>query len=439
MNTPPDDLPTHLRALYQAAVAAVEPGAVLRAALDRAPRPDRAPHVIALGKAAPAMARAAVEWLAAHGMAPAGGVVVGAEPSTAPHPALTAAHGDHPEPGDDSAAAAAALARAAERASAAEGGPTPLVWVLLSGGSSSLLGAPVEGLSDADYRALCRLLLGSGLSIIEVNRIRKRFSRWGAGRLASALVGAEIRVWVISDVIGDDVASIGSGPCVPDPATAELVQLDLAHLSVSHDLPPGVFTHLEDVMAGRRPETPKPAAACFARVRHDIVAANRLAVQAAAAQAEALGYATTAPIRPIVGEAAEVGRQFAESVLKRPPGGPWCAIWGGEATVTLGEGSGVGGRCQEIALAVAERLAAAGAGRRIALLAAGTDGRDGPTDAAGAIVTPETWGRIVAAGLDPALHLRRHDTYPALQAVGALLVTGSSGTNVNDVVIAVEA
>lgn len=433
MNPPDQDLPRLLRDLHTAALAAVEPGKVLTAALDQGPVPDRSPHILALGKAASAMAVAAVEWLGKRHLAPAGGVVLGAAPSAAPHPLLKTHHGDHPEPRAHSAAASALLAAACEAIT-----PGDLVWVLLSGGSSSLLGAPVGGMSDHDYQELCRILLGSGLTIIEVNRIRKRFSRWGAGRLAAALEGADVRVLVLSDVIGDDFSAIGSGPCVGDPSTAEIVRNDLIGSAIGGILPPTLLIHLEDVIAGRIPETPKPAAACFKRVTHTVIGGNRTAVQAAASRAEALGFRTTAPIRPIVGEAAIVGRNIADTLAKRPPGGPVCAVWGGEAVVTLGLVNGRGGRCQEIALSAAERLAQHGQKRRIALLAIGTDGRDGPTDAAGAIVTPDTWSKIVAAGRDPAADLIHHDAYPALDAAGALVRTGLSGTNVNDLVIAVE-
>ena len=433
MKSPDLDLPERLREIHAAALAAVEPGRVLTTALDRSPPPDRAPHILALGKAAPAMALAAVEWLARHKMEPAGGAVLGAVPSLAPHPRLRTHHGDHPEPSTHSAQAAAILANACTAVRTGD-----LVWVLLSGGSSSILGAPVDGMTDADYQELCRVLLRSGHAITEVNRIRKRFSRWGAGRLAAALEGADIEVKVLSDVLGDDFAAIGSGPCVGDAATAENVRSDVLSSEIGGILPPTFLIHLEDVLAGRIPETPKPAAACFRRVKHEVIGGNRMAVQAAAAKAEALGFRTTAPVRPVVGEAAVIGRHLVETVLKRPPGEPFCAVWGGEATVTLGNESGVGGRCQEIALAAAERLAQSGPRRKIAFLAVGTDGRDGPTDAAGALVTPATWERIKGTGRDPAADLARHDAYPALEAAGALVRTGLSGTNVNDLVIAVE-
>lgn len=433
MKSPVLDLPALLHQIHAAALAAVEPGRVLTVALDKSGPPDRAPHILALGKAAPAMALAAVAWLARHNLEPAGGVVLGAVPGLPPHPDLRTHHGDHPEPSTHSAQAAALLANACSAVRTGD-----LVWVLLSGGSSSILGAPVDGMTDGDYQELCRILLRSGHTITEVNRIRKRFSRWGAGRVAAALEGADISVLALSDVLGDDLAAIGSGPCVGDATTAEVVRNDLIGSAIGGILPPILLIHLEDVMAGRIPETPKPTAACFRRVTHQVIGGNRMAVQAAAGKAEELGFRTTAPVRPVVGEAAVIGRHLADTVLKRPPGGPFCAVWGGEATVTLGEGSGLGGRCQELALAAAEWFANGGAKRKLAFLAVGTDGRDGPTDAAGALIAPETWGAIRAAGRDPAIDLEYHDAYPALDAVGALVRTGLSGTNVNDLVIAVE-
>ena len=168
-------------------------------------------------------------------------------------------------------------------------------------------------MTEEHYRELCRILLQSGLPITEVNRIRKRFSRWAAGRLAAALEGADIQVMVLSDVIGDDFSAIGSGPCVGDLTTAEVVRNDLIGSDIGGLLPSSFFIHLEDVMAGRIPETPKPAAACFKRVSHQVIGGNRMAVQAAAAKAEAMGFRATAPIRPVVGEAALVGRNIADN------------------------------------------------------------------------------------------------------------------------------
>src|SRR5687767_10688690 len=205
-----------LTELYAVATAAVAPGPALASRLRAlTPLPGGTPWIIALGKAAIPMARAAVDVLRERGLEPAGGIVVAPAPAPPPHPSLAVAVGDHPEPGPGSLAAATALAdRARGAASGAE------VWVLLSGGTTSLLGAPVDGISPEDLSRMYALLLGSGLDITAMNRIRKRFSRWGGGRLARALAPAPVRVYVVSDVIGDDLASIGSGPCVPDPTTA---------------------------------------------------------------------------------------------------------------------------------------------------------------------------------------------------------------------------
>jgi glycerate-2-kinase len=425
-----------LAELYGVATAAVDPGAALTRRL-RALEPFPAsPWIIALGKAAVPMARAAVETLAARGTEPAGGLVVPPEASAAPHRSLAVSPGDHPEPGPRSLAAAAALAEVAARAS--EGDE---VWVLLSGGTSSLLGAPVDGIVPDDLTALYALLLGSGLDITAMNRIRKRFSRWGAGRLALALAPALVRVYVVSDVIGDDLPSIGSGPCVPDATTAADVRALLERSALWDRIPDSARRQVRDACAGAMAETPKPGDQAFARVTLELIASNALALEAAAGRAAELGLDPVVADTPLAGEASAAGTSVAATLLQdyASSGIPQrrrarCRIWGGETTVTLGTAPpGLGGRCQELALAAARTLAGAPAG--VALLAAGTDGRDGPTDAAGAIVDGRTWSAIQAAGREPARDLAAHDAYRALDAAGALLRTGLTGTNVMDVVI----
>jgi hydroxypyruvate reductase len=383
------------------------------------------------------MAAAAVGALRRQGRAPAGGLIVPPAPGSLPHPRLALAVGDHPEPGPRSFAAAEALARATARV-----GPDDEAWVLLSGGATSLLGAPVTGVEPAHLTVLYSLLLGSGLDITAMNRIRKRFSRWGAGRLAAALAPARVRVFVVSDVIGDDLASIASGPCVADPTTAAEIRTALEVAGLWHRVPVPLRDHLAAAADGRGPETPKPGDPAFARVETRLIASNRLALEAAAARATALGLAPRL-MQPILsGEAADSGRYIANTVLKyregsgsQPASSPPCLIWGGETTVTLGTGpSGRGGRAQELALAAAEVLSQAPSSPSPAILAGGTDGRDGPTDAAGAIVDSSTWDAIRRAGRDPARDLSAHDAYPALDAAGALLRPGLTGTNVMDVV-----
>jgi hydroxypyruvate reductase len=384
------------------------------------------------------MARAALEVLARRGIEPAGGLVVPPAPAPTPHAALSLVAGDHPEPGPGSLAAAAALAGAASSAAKSEE-----AWVLLSGGSTSLLGAPVDGVFPADLTRLYSLLLGSGLDIVAMNRIRKRFSRWGAGRLALALAPARVRVYVVSDVIGDDLASIGSGPCVPDPSTATEVRGLLQRSGLWERIPDTARRQVIEAEAGRLAETPKPGDPAFERVTLELIASNGLALEAAAKRAAELGLAPVVSDTPLAGEAAAAGTSVAATLLQdyarqdipQPERRP-CFIWGGETTVSLGTSTaGLGGRCQELALAAARVLS--GAPPNVALLAAGTDGRDGPTDAAGAIVDGRTWEAVATAGRDPALDLAGHDAYRALDAAGVLLRPGLTGTNVMDIVIGV--
>jgi len=436
-NAPTRELLTEL---YRVATAAVDPAPALASRLGRLERePGRRRWILALGKAALPMARAAVETLAGWGDAPAGGVVVAPEIHPAPHPRLPVVAGDHPEPGPGSLAAAEALARAAAAVA-----PDDEVWVLLSGGASSLLAAPVEGVTPQELTALYRLLLGSGLDITAMNRIRKRFSRWGGGRLARALAPARVRVFVVSDVIGDDLPSIGSGPCVPDVTTAAEVRRMLEGAGLWDRVPAAARRVVTATESGETAETPKPGDAAFAQVTLELIASNRLALEAAAKRAAELGLAPVVAEAPLAGEASATGASVAASMLQncgplvipQPAAPRHCYIWGGETTVTLGDAPpGLGGRCQELALAAARVLEGAPPG--VALLAAGTDGRDGPTDAAGAIVDGGTWRAAAAAGRDPARDLAGHDAYRALDAAGALLKVGLTGTNVMDVVIGV--
>lgn len=422
--------------LYRVATAAVKPGPALAERLRSVDSRAAGPWIIALGKAALPMALAALDVLAERGTEPAGGLVVPPARAPSPHPALALVPGDHPEPGPGSLEAARALAGVA----AAAAGAGQEVWVLLSGGTTSLLGAPVEGIAPDDLTRLYALLLGSGLDITAMNRIRKRFSRWGAGRLALALAPARVRVYVVSDVIGDDLAAIGSGPCVPDPTTAAEVRDLLQRSGLWEKIPDSARRQVREAEAGRMAETPKPGDQAFERVTLELIASNGLALEAAAKRAAELGLDPVVSATPLAGEAAAAGASVAATLLQDyarrdipQPERKRCFIWGGETTVTLGPGGGLGGRCQELALAAAGALTGGPPG--IALLAAGTDGRDGPTDAAGAIVDGRTWAAVSAAGRDPARDLAGHDAYRALDAAGALLRPGLTGTNVMDVVI----
>jgi glycerate 2-kinase len=421
-------------AIYDAAVAGVEPRQALARALATTPPPVRV-FVIAVGKAATAMAAGAVLHLADLEVPLLGGVVVTPDEldpaASGPliDPRLIHVVGDHPLPGPRSAEAADAIGTTVRMI-----GPRDEVWVLLSGGTSSLVGAPAEGLGSEVYRQVCEVAFRAGLEIGELNRIRKRFSRWGGGRLMQALVAERVRVFALSDVAGDEPADIGSGPCEPDPTSAREIRHRMRDCGLLGLLPPEAAHWLERIERGDLAETPKAADPIFARRVTRIIASNQLAVHHAADRAVALGYQVETIADSIDGAARDAGERFATDLLAANSERPLARIGGGETTVRLDQGAGQGGRCQEFALAAAGVLASGG---RVAavVLAAGTDGRDGPTDAAGALVDADSWDAITRLGRDPLESLDRHDAYPALDAGQCLLRTGLSGTNVMDLMI----
>jgi glycerate-2-kinase len=349
--------------------------------------------------------------------------------------------GDHPVPGPLSLASAEALASASAHV---EPGDTAIV--LLSGGASSLAAAPVPGITLDDLRALTSLLLSAGVDIATTNTIRKRFLRWGAGRLAAALSPARVVCLAISDVPGDDIASIGSGPCSGDALSATELTSRLVDLELWARMPASMRDQLGRVERGELAETPKPHDAALAGVETSVILDNGDALRAVVSHARLLGLpSVTLGQWPLGGEAADCGARVAAQLAEVAalPGSirPACIIWGGETTVTLGPSTpsdALGGRSQELALGAARWLDRTGSrAAGLALLAAGTDGRDGPTDAAGAIVDASSWQMIRRAGRDPAADLRAHRAYQSLDAIDALLRPGLTGTNVMDVVIGV--
>jgi glycerate 2-kinase len=426
------------RACHAAALAAVEPAALLAACLRR--RADRlelvtrdgrviATHagpviVVGAGKAALAMARAATRIA---GDAVSGGLVIvphGGEGPCAGGVGVVA--GAHPTP---DAAGEVATARLVAAVSAAT--PDVLVAVVLSGGASSLLVAPAPGLTLADTQAVSARLLAAGADVAAINTVRKHCSRVKGGGLARAAAGAA-GLWalVLSDVVGDDPATIGSGPTVADPSSfADAVHVLAQHLAPDA-VPPAVAAHLSRGSAGAVPETLRPGDPALARARTVVIGGNRDAVRAAAGTARARGYETTVLAAPLEGDAAAAGRMLAARLAAAPRDRPVAVVAGGETTVRVVPG-GRGGRCQQLALAAAVALA----GVPGVLLAAGTDGVDGPTDAAGACVDGTTVDRARACGFDPERALAATDSHPLLDATGDLLRTGATGTNVADVVV----
>ena len=443
--------------LYRAAIGGADPGTATAQAIANIPsaRHQRL-WVFTVGKAARSMASAAAATLQRSLLSIVGGIIVAPDDAPSPYPSVVAARGDHPVPGRNSFAAAVRLGEVAAGMKSND-----LAIVLISGGTSSLIGAPLHGMGDPDYAHLHEMLLGSGLDVREINAVRKRFSRWGAGRLALALAPASTHCLAISDVIGDDLSSIGSGPCVPDPYTVKDVIAILQKANLYHRLAPSFRDHLISTQRGVVPETPKRTHPAFAHVTARVIANNRVALDAAAAAARDLGIPNvTVADAALAGEAAVAGAAMARALIERRSqsgGAASVLLCGGETTVALpairntpvargrgGDAAAVtlpvmvptGGRCQELALAAARVFAEAGdAARDITLLAAGTDGRDGPTDAAGAVVDVNTWSAISAAGREPATALATHESYQGLDAAGALFRPGVTGTNVSDIVI----
>jgi len=414
------------RLAFDAALHAVEPGAALARALDDAVAPKQL-HVLAAGKAAVPMMETARAWLAAAGSGPRGTLVVGGPGSCRGRDATGCVEGDHPRPGWGSIGAAD---RIAEFAAAAA--PGDECWVLLSGGFSSLAAAPIHGVGMHDLADLFDALLASGLDIRAMNGIRKRFLRWGAGRLAAALPGVRVRVLAISDVPGNREEDIGSGPCAPDSLRLQDVRRLLDSPALRERVPADVERSLR-MQERAGVETLKAGDPAFSHVTFRVVASNEDAVAGAAARARALGAVRIEHL-PLHGEAASAGMELGRRLASTQPG-TWI-IGGGETTVTLERTSAAGGRCQELALAAARELAGIA---HVALLAAGTDGRDGTTDAAGAVVDGETWEAIRGRGSDPAAALATHGAHSALDGAGGLIRTGPTGTNVMDIVVAVRA
>lgn len=422
-----------LTRVYHAGVAAADPRRATRQAVDHLTDITPTVWLLAAGKGGHAMASGAVESLRTRGVRIAGGLVVAHEPDAHATHGLNAMEGDHPTPADGSFAAADRLTAVAAHAPADAD-----AIVLISGGATSLIAAPVVGLSTNELQAAFSALLASGADIGLTNAIRKRLLRFGAGRLALELRARRIHCLLASDVIGNDPASIASGPCVPDSGSARAVR-DRARDAGVWDALPGEARRLFDaIIEGRLPDSPPPDHPRFASTSARVILDRTDAERGAAAAAAELGAVVEVREVALTGDAATAGTEFARHVVSRAHHGRReCIIWSGETTVTLGETRGRGGRCQEFALACAAALDAAGSNASgIAVLAAGTDGRDGPTGAAGAIVDATTWSEIKRRGIDPAASLGNHASYDALQSVDALLKTGPTGTNVNDLVIA---
>lgn len=305
-----------------------------------------------------------------------------------------------------------------------------LAVILISGGGSALLVSPCDGITLEEKREVTSLLLKAGADIDELNRVRKHLSKIKGGRLAELLSPATTVSLILSDVIGDPPHIIASGPTAPDPSTFS----QAADVLTKYDItaPTAVLDLLRRGKEGLLPETPKPGAVAFQQVDNRIIGSNGLALAAAGKEAALLGFKVRILSEPVVGEAREAGRALADRALavKNDPNrqGPLCLISGGETTVTV-TGRGIGGRNMELALAFA--LAIEGI-PGITLLSAGTDGTDGPTDAAGAIVDGHTVASGKAKGINGLHFLADNNSYSFFREAGGLVTTGPTGTNVMD-------
>ena len=432
--------PETILSVQRAALAAVDPGAAVRRHVQLCgnmliaggrgydlERVERV-WVVGGGKAAPAMVAALHEILGAH---LSGGLAVTkvgySDPDLNTGPVEIVEAG-HPLP--DGAGVQGTRRMAELLASATK---RDLVLAAISGGGSALLTLPSAGLRLADLQVTTDLLLRAGATIVEMNAVRKHLSQIKGGGLVRLAGGAAVASLILSDVVGDPLDVIASGPTVPDPSTFGDAVSVLERYDLVDRVPKEVRRHLEAGLHGDVPDTPKAGAGLFARVHNVIVGSNHLAAEAAVREALARGLNALLLSTFVEGEAREVARVAAALakelvVHDRPVPRPACLVWGGETTVTV-KGQGKGGRNQELALAAALSMQGL---PNVVLIALGTDGTDGPTDAAGAVATGETVARAQGLALDPRAHLADNDAYPFFGALKDLVLTGPTGTNVND-------
>jgi glycerate 2-kinase len=427
-----------LECIYRAALAAIDPARLVGRALDgeiagvtelpaliaKVPRV----FVFAIGKASRAMAAEIERRL---GKKLAAGLIVAPPGESVALPSgsrLRLVSGGHPLPDANSEGAAreALTMLSALRAD-------DLVLTALSGGASAMFAAPAEGLTLDDKIAVTAGLLRAGAPIREFNMVRKHLSTVKGGQLVRAVNGARLVSLILSDVPGNDLATIGSGLTAPDPSTFADAIAILKRRGIWGRAPERVREHFERGYSGEIPETPKTGDPLFARVTNVIVGDNGVALDAAAAAARGAGYIVERG-PDLAGEADELGRSLAAQLAANFTA-RLCVLAGGEPVVTV-RGGGRGGRAQQCALAIAIELGRSARDRQIAVLIAGTDGNDGPTDAAGAFAFTDTVSRAAARGLDAPASLRRNDAYNFFHALDDLFITGPTGTNVTDVFIA---
>lgn len=393
---------------------------------DRVLAPEVGVWVLALGKAAPDML---AEVESACGDRIRGGLAVAPDGHFAKAPRTVRARGaGHPIP-DDRSEQAALEALATVRAIP----PEDVLLVLLSGGASALTTCPAPGLQGTDLQETNRLLLASGAEIGEVNTVRKHCSRFSGGRLAAASGTRKIEVLAVSDVVGDRPEVIGSGPCTPDPTTFADALGVVNRFGLEQGIPARVLEHLMEGVQGKREESPTRGDPVFGDVHFRVVAANADARRAACEAGRRMGMDVLDLGEGLTGEARVAGARLAGLADSLRPRKPTLLVVGGETVVRV-KGKGIGGRNQELALAAALRWAESGGGG-MSMLAAGTDGRDGPTEAAGAFADGRSVATVVGAGFHGQALLDDNDSQRFFSESGGSVITGPTGTNVMDLVL----
>ncbi|HHU14549.1 MAG TPA: DUF4147 domain-containing protein [Lentisphaerae bacterium] len=424
--------------IFLAGVKQVLPDALIRAQLEReadrlviagrdVPLP-RSLYLLAAGKAAALMAKAAEEVL---GALITDGHVVTKYGHGLPLERIALTEAGHPLPD-----AAGVEATRRMLALARQAGADDLVLCLLSGGASSLMADLPDDATLDELAAANELLVKSGADIWAINCVRKHLSAVKGGQLAAAAAPANVVSLILSDVVGDDIGVIASGPTAPDESIFADALAVIGRFRLSDRLPASLWNHLQRGASGLIPETPKPGDPLFDKVQNRIIGSNRLALEGAAQKANALGFEPriiTDTLRGDCGAVAEFILRTLDDHLASESRRPLCLLFGGEPTLKV-EGDGLGGRNQHLALLLATRLQ----GRQgVTLLCAGTDGTDGPTDAAGAVVDGRTLFDALEKGIDAQAYLDRYDSYHFFQQAGGHILTGSTHTNVMDMVVAV--
>lgn len=423
--------------IFQAAVAAVQPAHLMRQHVQYSDgvlsvceqsftlTPGSTVWLFGAGKAAASMAQALEQVLSGMQIK---GLVITKYAHALPLNHITLREAAHPVPDENGVKATAEMVSLLRST-----GPDDIVLFLLSGGASALLADYPEGADLLQVQQVFSLLLKSGADIYEMNIVRKHLSAVKGGQLPLL---THTKAWcslILSDVVGDDLSIIGSGPTVADPSTFGDAMAVLDKYALTSQLPPAIHAHLQQGCAGKIAETPKPGHADLVHVHNFLTGSNHIALEAAKEQAISLGYDTEILSSTATGQATVLAEKLVNTARSWQGKKPGCILMGGESTVTV-KGDGLGGRNQQLALAAGILLKDVPG---VLILSAGTDGTDGPTDAAGAFSDKELMQKAIENGLDAAAYLEQNDAWHFFEKTGGLIKTGPTQTNVMDIMLAI--